>query len=44
MRIIAIVIGSVLAAAFLFVFPLRPWLAADFGPDDSNDPGEDIDA
>lgn len=45
MRFIAVAVGTVLAAVFLFVyFPFRPWLSDDFGPDDSNDPGEDIDA
>lgn len=44
MRTLLFVIGGLAAAAFLFIyFPFRPWISDDYGPDDSDDPGEDVD-
>ena len=44
MRTTLIVIGSLAAIVFLVLYvPFRPWLSAEYGPDDVDDPGEDVD-
>lgn len=44
-RLALLLAGGLAALAFLAAYvPFRPWLSADFGPDDSDDPGEDSDA